>query len=79
MSHHNDADAPWFMKHDIPLIVLFLARYVFPWFNYGYLHSGDNPNGRYWQWSPCTVHSVLKPGAKVGTVKPILWQSEKDK
>jgi hypothetical protein len=36
-------------------------------------------DSRYWRWSPCTVMSVRKPDAQVGTVEPIYWEKHKDK
>jgi len=41
MTHHNEGDAPWFLRREVPAIVIFLARYVFPWFNYGYLLADE--------------------------------------
>jgi hypothetical protein len=39
VTHHDEANAPWFTKHEIPAIVRFLARFIFPWFNYRHSHN----------------------------------------
>lgn len=73
VSHHEARVCPWFLGEEVPAVVIFLARYVFSLFNWGYtfqrLHLLMTS---YWRWSPCTLRSVMKPDAKVGTIKPLL-------
>jgi hypothetical protein len=37
MTHHEEATAPWFLKEEVPGIILFLARNIFPWFHYRFI------------------------------------------
>lgn len=72
LSHHEAKTAPRWPTEDIPQVVIFLARHVFSKFNRGYtLPRLVSTNDSYWEWSPCTLYSVMKPGATVGTVQPL--------
>jgi hypothetical protein len=68
ITHHEEAACRGFLK-DIPSAIVFVARYVLPWIYYRYIQEIQEVDRSYWRWSPCDIHSVMKPTANVGTLK----------
>lgn len=73
LAHHDINTAPWYPSSDIPVVAQFVGRHILSRFNGRCLPtrrtSSDNS---LWRWAPCTLSCVLKPEAKVGTVRPLL-------